>query len=286
MPNLLTIDVEDWFHTSALDPYLGPNQWDYLESRVEPNVHRLLEILAIHRTQATFFILGWVAERYPHLVKEIAAQGHEISSHGYRHRLIYYLTPAQFKDYLGRSKKILEDLVGQPVRGYRATSFSIVKKTLWALDMIQEAGFKYDSSIFPVSHHDLYGLRGSSRFPFKHANGLLEIPPSTVTLFGKNLPVGGGGYFRLYPYWLTAQSIHKINRAGQPAVVYLHPWELDPDCPQIKRADKRTRFRQYFNLAKTAGRLGRLLSEFRWSPVHPYLECNADRLLTHSYNDK
>jgi polysaccharide deacetylase family protein (PEP-CTERM system associated) len=279
MNNLLTIDVEDWFHTSALDPYLGPNQWDYLESRVEPNVHRFLEILATHQTRATFFILGWVAERYPHLVKEIAALGHEIGSHGYRHRLIYDLTPAQFKDYLGRSKKILEDLVSQPVMGYRATSFSIVKKTLWALDAIQEADFRYDSSIFPVGHHDLYGLPGSPRFPFRHINGLLEMPPSTVKFFGKNIPFGGGGYFRLYPYRLTAQSIRRINREGYPAMVYLHPWELDPHCPRIGHADRLTRFRQYVNLTKTEGRLHRLLSEFRWSPVQSYIDEIQDNLI-------
>jgi polysaccharide deacetylase family protein (PEP-CTERM system associated) len=278
MLNLLTIDVEDWFHTSALDPYLGPDRWESLESRVELNVHRLLEILATHQTRATFFILGWVAERYPHLVRAIDAMGHEICSHGYRHRLIYDLTPAQFKDFLTRSKQILEELVGKRVRGYRATSFSIVKKTLWALDAIQEAGFMYDSSIFPVSHHDLYGLPGVPRFPFRHANGLLEIPPSTVTFFGKNFPVGGGGYFRLYPYRLTAQSIRRINREGYPAMVYLHPWELDPHCPRIRHADKRTRFRQYINLTKTEGRLHRLLSEFRWSSVQPYLDGIQDNL--------
>jgi polysaccharide deacetylase family protein (PEP-CTERM system associated) len=272
MLNLLTIDVEDWFHTSALDPFLGLDRWDVLESRVELNVQRLLEILETHQTRATFFILGWVAERYPHLVRAIDALGHEICSHGYRHRLIYDLTPAQFRDFLSRSKQILEDIVGKPVRGYRATSFSIVKKTLWALDAIQEAGFMYDSSIFPVSNHDLYGLHGFPRFPFRHQNGLVEIPPSTVKFFKQNIPVGGGGYFRLYPYWLTAQGIRRINREGYPAMVYLHPWELDPHCPRVSHADKRTRFRQYVNLAKTEGQLSRLLSEFRWIPVQPYVD--------------
>ncbi len=158
--NLLTIDIEDWFHTSALERYVDPDQWDSLESRVVPNVHLLLNLLAAHQTKATFFILGWVAERYPGLVREIDASGHEIASHGYRHRLIYQLTPQQFQDYLERSKKILEDLLGKPIRGYRATSFSITQKTWWALDLIQEAGFSYDSSIFPIGHHDLYGIAG------------------------------------------------------------------------------------------------------------------------------
>lgn len=274
MLNLLTIDVEDWFHTSALDPYLGPALWDSLESRVESNVHRLLEILAAHQTQATFFILGWVAERYPHLVKEIATLGHEICSHGYRHRLIYDLSLTQFRDFLSRSKKILEDLTGKPVPGYRATSFSIVKRTLWALDVIQEAGFMYDSSIFPVGYHDIYGMGGCPRFPFKHENGLIEIPPSTAKIMGKNIPFGGGGYFRLYPYWLTKVGIRRINQEGFPAMVYLHPWELDPQCPQVSHAGRRTRLRQYVNLAKTEERLNRLLSEFHWSAVYPYVASN------------
>jgi polysaccharide deacetylase family protein (PEP-CTERM system associated) len=273
MPNLLTIDVEDWFHTSALDPFLGPDRWPSLESRVEANVQQLLEILATHQTRATFFILGWVAQRQAHLVKEIAALGHEIGSHGYRHRLIYHLTPAQFKDYLERSKKILEDLVSQPVLGYRATSFSIVKKTLWALDMIQAAGFTYDSSIFPVGNHDIYGLPDCPRFLFKHKNGLLEIPPSTVSLFGRNIPLGGGGYFRLYPYFVTRLGIRRINTEGYPALVYLHPWELDRQCPRVQQADRPTKFRQYVNLGKTQDRLRQLLYDFNFICINDYL-CN------------
>lgn len=269
--NLLTIDVEEWFHTTALDQYLGPIQWDSLESRVEVNVYNLLELLEAHQTRATFFILGWVAERFPGLVRAIAAQGHEIACHGYRHRLIYNLSPIRFRDYLGRSKKILEDLTGTSIRGYRATSFSIVKKTLWALDLIKEAGFVYDSSIFPI-RHDIYGIDGFPRFPFAHANGLIEIPPSTVYFLGRNFPVAGGGYFRLYPYFLTKKAIQNLNRAGYPAVVYLHPWELDPQCPKIKGADWRTRLRQYINLDKTRDRLDRLLRDFCFSPIGDNLE--------------
>jgi len=271
MINLLTIDVEEWFHTSALAPYIGIEQWEHLESRLVSNVHRFLEILATYRTRATFFILGWVAERYPGLVREIDSLGHEICSHGYYHRLIYHLTPAQFKDFLVRSKLILEDIVGKPVHGYRATSFSVVKKTLWALDLIKEAGFTYDSSIFPISYHDIYGIKGSPRFPFRHENGLIEIPPSTLRIFGRNLPLGGGGYLRLYPYWLTGLGVRRVNQGGYPAMVYLHPWELDPGCPRIKQADRRTRFRQYFNLNKTEARINLLLSQFRWGPIREYL---------------
>jgi polysaccharide deacetylase family protein (PEP-CTERM system associated) len=271
MHNLLTIDVEEWFHASAIDRYIGPEQWDHLEPRVVANVQRLLEILAFHQTRATFFILGWVAERFPELVREIDAHGHEIASHGHRHRLIYNLSPDQFREYLVSSKTILEDIIGRPVIGYRATSFSIVTKTLWALDMIKDAGFVYDSSIFPIGHHDLYGIEGFPRFPYAHANGLVEIPPSTLQIVGKNIPFGGGGYFRLYPYWLTWLGIRKINREGYPVMVYLHPWELDPDCPRVSQADRRTRFRQYVNLRRTEPRIKRLLEDFPWGPVRDYL---------------
>jgi len=273
MINLLTIDVEDWFHTTALDPYLGMAQWGSQKSRVVPNVLRLLEILEKHQTRATFFILGWVAERHPELIRAINASGHEIASHGYRHRLIYQLTPPQFQDYLERSKKVLEDLLGQPIRGYRATSFSITQKSWWALDLIQAAGFVYDSSIFPIGHHDLYGIAGLPRHPYAHANGLVEIPPSTLKILGRNIPFGGGGYFRLYPYWVTRLGIRRLNREGFPALVYLHPWELDPDCPRVAQADGRTRFRQYVNLRQTEPRLARLLEDFSWGPVWDYVHC-------------
>jgi polysaccharide deacetylase family protein (PEP-CTERM system associated) len=248
-PNLLTIDVEDWFHTSALEPYIGFDRWESLESRLEPNVNNILEMLAVHQIHATFFVLGWVAERFPALVRQIVDAGHEIASHGYRHRLIYHLSPETFKEYVRRSKDQLEDLIGKPILGYRATSFSVVRKTLWALDIIKEAGFIYDSSIYPV-YHDIYGIVGSPRTPYVHENGLIEIPPSTWQILGRTIPVAGGGYFRLYPYWLTKHFIHQINQAGSPAVVYLHPWELDPHCPRVE-ADWRTRFRQYVNLHKT-----------------------------------
>jgi polysaccharide deacetylase family protein (PEP-CTERM system associated) len=272
MVNILTIDVEDWFHTSALEPYIPPESWDGLESRVSVNVRRILQILADRHVSATFFVLGWVAERQPELVREIAAQGHEIASHGYRHRLVYDLAPSQFREYVRRSKQTLEDLTGRPVAGYRATSFSIVARTLWALDTLKEMGFVYDSSIYPIGHHDLYGIAGSPRYPYAHDNGLVEIPPSTLKVLGKNIPCGGGGYFRLYPYWLTRLGIQHINREGHPAMVYLHPWELDPDCYRVSQADRRTRFRQYINLRKTEPRLTRLLDDFSWGPVRDYLQ--------------
>jgi polysaccharide deacetylase family protein (PEP-CTERM system associated) len=269
--NILTIDVEDWFHTSALEPYIPQEQWDSLRSTLVPNVRAILELLETYHTRATFFILGWVAERYPELVQEIDACGHEIASHGYRHRLIYRLAPDTFREYVWRAKHLLEDLVGKPVLGYRATSFSIVKSTLWALDVIKEAGFSYDSSIYPV-RHDIYGIDGFPRFPFVYDNGLIEVPPSTLRLGSRNIPFAGGGYFRLYPYWLTRKGIRALNRENSPALVYLHPWELDPFCPRVKEADRLTRFRQYVHLSKTRPRFERLLQNFTFVSVKEFLE--------------
>ncbi len=269
--NILTIDVEDWFHTSALERYVAQEEWDRLPSTLVDNVHFILDFLEAHDTRATFFILGWVAERYPELVKKIDAGGHEIASHGYRHRLIYNLSRETFREYVGRSKKLLEDLVGRPIQGYRATSFSVVESTLWALDILKEAGFTYDSSISPI-HHDIYGIAGYPRFPFVHYNGLIEIPPSTMRFWGRNFPVGGGGFLRLYPYWLTRKGIESINRSHYPAVIYCHPWELDPHCPRIPQADVRTRVRQYVNLTKTQKRLEGLLANFSFIPIQQYLQ--------------
>jgi polysaccharide deacetylase family protein (PEP-CTERM system associated) len=269
--NLLTFDVEDWFHTSALNKYINPESWDDLGSALVPNVSYILEILDQYQTKATFFILGWVAERYPEIVREIGRNGHEIASHGYRHRLIYDLDRDTFREYVKKSKELLENLSGKPVLGYRATSFSIVRDTLWALDVLRESGFRYDASMFPV-RHDIYGIDGFPRFPFVLENGLVEIPASTLSLGGRNVPIAGGGYLRLYPYWLTRKGIQSINAAGQPAMVYLHPWELDPDCPRVAGADWRTRFRQYVNLDKTKARLTRLLADFHFMPVIDYID--------------
>lgn len=277
--NILTIDVEEWFHTSRLEPFIAMEQWETMESRVIPQVQRCLELLETHQTKATFFVLGWVAERYSSLVREIDALGHEIASHGYRHRLIYNLSLNKFQEYTVRSKQILEHLIGKPVLGYRATSFSIVSYTLWALDIIKEAGFVYDSSIYPI-RHDIYGLDGFPRHPFALDNGLIEIPPSTFRILGNNIPFAGGGYFRLYPYWLTQKGIQRLNRDGYPAVVYLHPWELDPDCPRIEDADRRTRFRQYINLDKTDGRLRQVLTNFKFGSVREYLQNNFGQLIS------
>ena len=276
--NLLTFDIEDWFHTSALSPFIDEQSWDRLESRLIANVNDLLELLDLYKHRATFFVLGWIAERYPQLVQEIARAGHEIASHGYRHRLIYDLDREMFRNYVNRSKQLLEDLIGQPVRGYRATSFSIVKNTLWALDIIREIGFRYDASMFPV-RHDIYGIDGYPRFPFRLNNGLIEIPASTLRLARNNIPIAGGGYFRLYPYWLTQKGIQHLNRSGYPAVIYLHPWELDPGCPRVSQAGWRTRFRQYVNLGQTTSKLKRLLSDFQFMPINEFIDQYQDTLI-------
>ena len=267
--NLLTFDIEDWFHTSALNKYINPESWEILESELRQNVYYILEILDNYQAKATFFVLGWVAERYPEIVWEIGRYGHEIASHGYRHRLIYDLDRDTFREYVKRSKQLLEDLTGKPVLGYRATSFSIVKDTLWALDVLREAGFRYDASMFPVSH-DIYGIEGFPRFPFVLGNGLMEIPASTVRL-GEKYPHRRGRLFSAISVLADPEGIELINRTGYPAVVYLHPWELDPGCPRVAKADWRTRFRQYVNLDKTKSRLTRLLTDFTFMPIIDYI---------------
>jgi polysaccharide deacetylase family protein (PEP-CTERM system associated) len=270
MINALTIDVEDYFQVSAFESVINFDDWARFESRVEQNTLRLLDILDAHNTKATFFTLAWIAERYPRLLREIAARGHEVGSHGYAHRRVYTQTPSQFQQETRLSKRILEDIVGQPILGYRAASYSITSHSLWALDVLQEAGFVYDSSIFPI-RHDLYGIPGYQRFCHVHltdsGQSLVEFPISTVRIVNANLPVGGGGYFRLFPYCFTRWGIRHLNSIeGQPAVVYLHPWEIDPAQPRIP-AGRTSRFRHYLNLAKTASRLARLLQDFQFSTM-------------------
>lgn len=269
MLNALTIDVEDYFHPNAMDTACTPSQWDALPQRVEGNTYRVLDILSEFDTRATFFVLGWVAERWPRLVVEIARRGHEVACHGFAHRLAYRLGPDEFCADVLRAQSVLENLLGRRVRGFRAASYSIVADSLWALDLLIDLGFEYDSSIFPI-RHDLYGIPDFSRVPVRvrrPAGEILEIPPSTVRLLGRNWPVAGGGYFRLLPYWVTRSAIARLNgREGAPAMVYLHPWELDPEQPRLP-AGIRTRIRQYTNLHVTELRLRRLLKEFRFAPI-------------------
>lgn len=262
--NALTIDVEDYFQVSAFAPYIRRDEWDSRECRVERNVGRILELLAARDVKATFFTLGWIAERYPQLVREIVAQGHELASHGYGHQRASDLDRAAFRDDVTRAKGILEALSGRPVRGYRAPSFSIGTANLWAFDVLAETGHQYSSSIYPI-RHDHYGMPDSPRFAYRLANGLLEVPVTTVRLWGRNLPSSGGGYFRLLPYAVSRWLIGKVNRDdAESAVFYFHPWEIDVAQPRVAGIDAKSRFRHYVNIGRMERRLQQLLADFRW----------------------
>jgi polysaccharide deacetylase family protein (PEP-CTERM system associated) len=265
----MSVDVEDYFHVSVFDGIVPRSQWEQLESRVCGNTERLLALFDDANVRATFFVLGWVAERHPELVRRIAAGGHEIASHGYAHRLIYDQTPQAFREDVRRSKRLLEDASGLPVTGYRAPSYSITPRSLWALDILVDEGYGYDSSIFPI-RHDRYGIPVSGREPYllsRPTGSIVEVPGSTTRIGPMNLPVAGGGYFRLLPYGWTRWGIDRVNRVeGRPVVFYLHPWEIDPDQPRLP-AGRLGRFRHYRNLAETEGRLRRLLREFAFGRV-------------------
>jgi polysaccharide deacetylase family protein (PEP-CTERM system associated) len=265
--NYLTIDVEDYFQVSAFEDIIRPADWDGMEQRVARNTENVLAALEQYKAKATFFIVGWVAEKFPDLVRSIHARGHSIGCHSYWHRKVYDLSPEEFRADAARAKSLLEHIIGEPVLGYRAPSYSITQKSLWALDILKELGFVYDSSIFPI-HHDTYGIPDAPRFAYRHANGLIEYPISTVRLLGSNLPVAGGGYFRLFPYWLTRLFLRALNRfERRPFVFYLHPWEIDPEQPRMRQARWRSRFRHYNNLNRTEARFGRLLSDFSFTSL-------------------
>ena len=262
--NALTIDVEDYFQVSAFAPYIARSDWERRECRVEANVQRILALLAERQTRATFFTLGWVAERYPKLVRDIVAGGHELASHGYGHQRASDLDRAAFRDDVLRAKRVLEDVGGVAVKGYRAPSFSIGKDNLWALATLLETGHQYSSSIYPIAH-DHYGMPDAPRFAHRTAQGLLEIPVTTLRLFQRNLPSSGGGYFRLLPYELSKWMIRRVNRLeGESAIFYFHPWEIDAGQPRIAGIDARTRFRHYVNIERNERKLRRLLDDFRW----------------------
>ena len=274
MVNALTVDVEDYFHVQAFADVISPSDWSHFPMRVERNTCRLLDLFERHGVRATFFILGWVAERCPELVSNIRNAGHEIGCHGFRHQMIGRGNRKEFRDDIHRAKTTLEDLAGVSVKSYRAPSYSITGDTLWALEILHDAGFEYDSSIFPVLH-DQYGIPDAPRFPhYKFLSGnnvIIEFPPSTLSVYGVNFPVAGGGYFRLLPYPLTAWAIRRINvKESQPAMFYVHPWEIDPEQPRIA-APLRSRFRHYQNLHSTEEKLTRLLDEFLWAPMSEVL---------------
>lgn len=289
--NMLSIDVEDYFQVSAFEDVSPPDKWDNFESRVVANTERILQVLESADVRATFFVLGWVAKRCPDLVRKIAGAGHEVASHGYGHQRVGHLERAEFRHDIQQSKQILEDLVGCEVLGYRAPSYSISQQTPWAFDELLEAGYSYDSSIFPVKH-DFYGMSEWPRFAGLAVKGitgqwqpakpdqlnseqqaLMELPITTLRLAGKNLPISGGGYFRLLPYTMSRWGLKRINRVDrQPFVFYLHPWEFDPNQPRMIGARVKSRFRHYLNLHKTESRFKRLLEDFQFVPIRKGLE--------------
>jgi polysaccharide deacetylase family protein (PEP-CTERM system associated) len=278
MVNAFSIDVEDYFHVAALASAVSRESWPVREYRVEHNTHRILSLLEARGVRGTFFVLGWVAERSPGLVRTIAAAGHEIACHGFSHQLIYRQSREEFEQETHRAKRHLEDVIGQPVLGYRAASFSITRRSLWALDVLLDLGFTYDSSIFPI-RHDRYGIPGASPEPGRvlapSQRTLVEFPMSAARFFGIPIPVCGGGYFRLLPYALTWSGLHQINaRGGRPFVFYLHPWEVDPEQPRI-RVGALSRFRHYTNLHRCAARLTRVLDDFAFAPLREVLQARG-----------
>lgn len=270
--NAMTIDVEDYYHVTAFSQCIDRCEWDSYTPRVVDNTLRLLDLLDQNEVSATFFVLGWVAERNPELVREIVQRGHELACHGYSHELIYKQTAGEFREDLHRAKSLLEDMAGAAVHGYRAPSYSITARSLWALDILIEEGFEYDSSIFPV-HHDTYGIPDAKRFPHvieRRCGTILEFPPTTfrLSLPGKclHVPISGGGYLRLFPLQLIRKALRHVNgKEGQPVSVYVHPWEIDPEQPRVKGAPAKSRFRHYVNLDTTESKVCRLLSEFRFA---------------------
>ena len=262
--NALTIDVEDYFQVSAFAPYVARTSWEEQPCRIEQNIDRILEFLAEAGVHATFFTLGWIAERHPQMVQRIVSGGHELASHGYAHERASALAPDAFFADVALAKAVLEDIAGAGIQGYRAPSFSIGEKNLWAYDCLAKAGYRYSSSVYPI-RHDHYGSPNRSRFAHLANTHVLEVPIATARLFSTNIPAGGGGYFRLMPYALSRWLIRRVNSCDEEsAIFYFHPWEIDPEQPRVKGLDPKSRFRHYVNLERTAGRLRLLLRDFRW----------------------
>ncbi len=278
--NALTVDVEDYYQVSAFEPYLDRSDWERCESRVVPSTRRILRLLDKHNVRATFFILGWIAERFPDLVREIAQQGHELGCHGHEHRLVYQMTPDQFRADLTRARDAITAAAGTPVVCYRAPSFSITRRSLWALEILAEQGIRFDSSIFPI-YHDRYGIPDAD--PAIHCvdtphGPVWEFPASVIRFGPVNLPVSGGGYFRLYPVSVTARLLRRIHRKhARPFVFYVHPWELDPQQPRLRHASSFSRFRHYVNLASTERKLDWLLQRFAFAPMSEVIEATRIR---------
>lgn len=262
--NAMSIDVEDYFQVSAFERTINRDDWDRIPCRVEANVDRIMQLLADRNVRATFFTLGWLAERYPAMIRRIVDAGHELASHGYGHQRVTDLTPEQFKQDLLRAKKLLQDHGQCEIIGYRAPSFSIGPTNLWAHDVLAQTGHRYSSSVYPIAH-DHYGMPDAPRFAYRPRPDLLEIPPTSIRLMARNLPASGGGFFRLLPYAVSRWSLTRVNRVDRESgVFYFHPWEVDPAQPRVAGASAKARFRHYLNLGKTIPRLERLLTDFRW----------------------
>jgi polysaccharide deacetylase family protein (PEP-CTERM system associated) len=262
--NAMTVDVEDYFQVSAFAPYVDRAGWDARECRIERNVERILSMFEEHGAHATFFTLGWLAERYPGLVRSIVDAGHELASHGYWHRRATDQSEAEFLDDVVGAKRLLEDVSGVQVRGYRAPSFSIGTQNPWAFDCLERAGYEYSSSTYPIAH-DHYGAPDAPRFAYRVSGGLIELPVTAMRMFDRNWPAAGGGYFRLMPYSLSRWLLNRVNAVDrQPAIFYFHPWEIDAGQPRVPGISAKTRFRHYLNLSRMEGKLRRLLADFRW----------------------
>jgi polysaccharide deacetylase family protein (PEP-CTERM system associated) len=267
--NAMTVDVEDYFQVSAFESHVLKSQWDSLPHRVADNTSRILDLFAQQHIKATFFTLGWVAERYPQLIHRMIAEGHELASHGYQHIRVTEQNPEEFRQDIRKTKQLLEDIGGQEIIGYRAASYSIGASNLWALQILEEEGFQYSSSIYPVKH-DLYGMPSAPRYAFTPENTrkLLEVPITTLNILGRNMPCGGGGFFRLYPYQISKLAYRYINYVEhQSGIFYFHPWEIDPDQPRQQNLPMKSRFRHYLNLKRMENRLTRLLEDFSWDTM-------------------
>ena len=262
--NAFTVDVEDYYHVSAFERHIPRSEWVTQPARVERSTAKLLDLLASHQVKATFFTLGWVAQRHPTLIRRIVNEGHELASHGWDHTRVTAMNPDQFREDISRTRKVLEDLGGTAVIGYRAPTFSFTTANTWVYPVLAECGYRYSSSVAPV-RHDLYGIPDASRFAWRDPSGITEIPISTVRFGGHNLPCGGGGFFRLYPYAVSRWCLRRVNqRDAMPGIFYMHPWELDQAQPRPRGLSMKTRFRHYLNLHRLPARLEALLSDFRW----------------------
>lgn len=275
--NAMTVDVEDYFQVSAFEPFVSRDDWERVPHRVEHNTQRILDLFEEAGIKATFFTLGWIAQRYPGLIHRMVADGHEVASHGFQHTRVTQQQPDAFRDDVRRTKQLLEDIAGAEVKGYRAASYSIGRTNLWALEVLQEEGYRYSSSIYPINH-DLYGMPEAPRFAFRVDGGdFVEVPVTTLRVGERNLPCGGGGYFRLLPYPLSRWAMQRVNRRdGQPCVFYFHPWEIDPGQPRQPGLNFKTRFRHYLNLERMEARLKCLLRDFSWQRMDEVYKHTGD----------